>query len=124
MVKYRRALAQLLRSAGYEVLEEVAAGMESILAKKSKVHAVILDISINSEDGFAFCSWLRDNLRIPIVVLSADASREAGMRAIECGAKSYVVKPFPSEVVLRTIASVLSNSPLNPVKTPSPAKEG
>lgn len=111
MIKYRSALAQILRGAGYQVIEEVASGMAGLLAQKSRIDAVVMDVSINVDDGFTFCSWLHENLGVPIVVLSADASREAGLRALECGAKSYVVKPFTSEVVLRTIAGAMQPSP-------------
>jgi len=111
MIKYRSALAQILRGAGYQVIEEVASGMAGLLAQKSRADAAVLDISINVDDGFTFCAWLRDNLNVPIVVLSADPSREAGLRALDAGARSYVVKPFTSEVVLRTIAGLLQASP-------------
>lgn len=111
MIKYRSALALILRNAGYGVIEEVASGMTGLLAAKAKIDAVILDVSLNIDDGLTFCSWIRDNLGVPIMVLSADASREAGQRALECGAKAYVVKPFTSEVVLRTVSNVLAPLP-------------
>lgn len=111
MIKYRSALALILRNAGYGVIEEVASGMTGLLAAKAKIDAVILDVSLNIDDGLTFCAWIRDNLGVPIMVLSADASREAGQRALECGAKAYVVKPFTSEVVLRTVSNVLAPLP-------------
>lgn len=110
MLKYRTALASLLRATGHEVIEEVASGMVGLLARKDRIDLVILDVSINIDDGFVFCAWLRDNLRLPIIVLSADPSREAGLRALEHGAKAYVVKPFTSEVILRTVTGLLHPS--------------
>jgi len=107
MVQYRSALASILRNAAYQVVEEVASGMVGLLARKDRIDLVILDVSINLDDGFAFCAWLRDHLRLPIVVLSADASREAGHRALEHGAQAYVVKPFTAEGILRTVAGLL-----------------
>lgn len=111
MPKYRGALATILRSAGYVVIEELTSGMIGLMAQKGRIEVVILDVSIKIDDGFVFCSWLRDNLGAPIIVLSADASREAGMRALESGARAYVVKPFTAEVILRSVGNVLQPSP-------------
>lgn len=104
MPKYRLALATLLREAGYEVLEHGAAQAMALLSQNRKIDAVVLDVSLTDENQYQFLSWLTENTRAPVMVLSSDASKEAGLAAIQKGARAYVVKPFTRESILRTLA--------------------
>jgi CheY-like chemotaxis protein len=125
MLKYRQALAALLREAGYQVLEEQAAQAMQLLTENRKVDAVILDVGLSSPDEYQFVSWLCENTNSPVVVLSGDASKEAALAAVQKGARAYVVKPFTRDSMLRTIAGVFhaSADAVSTTKaTPPPAK--
>jgi len=123
MLKYRQALAALLREAGYQVLEEQAAQAMQLLTENRKVDAVILDVGLSSPDEYQFVSWLCENTNAPVVVLSGDASKEAALAAVQKGARAYVVKPFTRDSMLRTIAGVfhVSSPSIGTAQTP-PAK--
>ena len=110
MLKYRQALAALLREAGYKVVEEQAGQAMSLLDEGCKVDAVILDVGLATQDGYQFVSWLCENTHSPVVVLSGDASKEAALAAVQKGARAYVVKPFTRDSMLRTIASLFNHS--------------
>ena len=124
MVKYRQALAALLREANYEVLEYAAAQAMALLAENRRIDAVILDVGLSNSDSDEqqFLGWLAENTRAPIVVLSSDASKEAAMEAVNRGARAYVVKPFTRDSVLRTLASLFqaTSATLPPIKTQTP----
>ena len=121
MLKYRQALAALLREAGYQVLEEQAAQAMQLLTENRKVDAVILDVGLSSPDEYQFVSWLCENTNAPVVVLSGDASKEAALAAVQKGARAYVVKPFTRDSMLRTIAGVFhaSSPSLGTAKPPA-----
>ncbi len=106
MLKYRQALAALLREAGYEVLEYGAAQAMSLLTENRKIDAVIFDVGISNSDEDQFLSWLAENTRAPVMVLSSDASKEAAMGAVRKGARAYVVKPFTRDSILRTLTGL------------------
>jgi CheY-like chemotaxis protein len=110
MVKYRQALAALLREAGYQVLEETSGQAMMLLAENRKVDCVILDVGLASHDEFQFVSWLSENTNAPVVVLSGDASKESALSAVQKGARGYVVKPFTRDAMLRTLAGVFQAS--------------
>jgi DNA-binding response OmpR family regulator len=110
MLKYRQALAALLREAGYQVLEEQAAQAMALLSEHRKVDAVILDVGLSSPDEYQFVAWLCENTNSPIVVLSGDASKEAALAAVQKGARAYVVKPFTRDSMLRTVSGVFRDS--------------
>ncbi len=50
--------------------------------------------------------------RLPFVMISSAADREAVQRAIAAGAANFIVKPFASALVTRTVAKVLAAHPV------------
>jgi CheY-like chemotaxis protein len=73
---------------GVEALEEI---------KRERPSLVLLDVMMPGVDGWGVAEELAadDATReIPVVFLSARASREDHLRAQELGAVGYVVKPF------------------------------
>ena len=67
---------------------------------------LLLDLQMPSPDGFEVMSqlepWLSGTTRIPILVLTADSTRETRMRALSSGASDFLNKPLDTtEVVLR-----------------------
>ena len=110
MLKYRQALAALLREGGYQVLEETAAQAMPLLMEDRKVDCVILDVGLGTQDEYQFLGWLCENTISPCIVLSGDASKEAALQAVQKGARAYVVKPFTRDSMLRTLAGVFQHS--------------
>ncbi len=110
MLKYRQALAALMREAGYHVLEEQAAQAMALLTENRKVDCVILDVGLATSDEYQFVAWLCENTNSPVVVLSGDASKEAALAAVQKGARAYVVKPFTRDSMLRTVSGVFQHS--------------
>ena len=67
---------------------------------------LLLDLQMPSPDGFEVMTqlepWLTGTTRMPILVLTADGTRETKMRALSSGASDFLSKPFDTtEVVLR-----------------------
>ncbi len=110
MLKYRQALAALLREAGYQVLEETAAQAMTLLAENRRIDCAILDVGLATADEYQFVSWLAENSNAPVVVLSGDASKDAALAAVQKGARAYVVKPFTRDSMLRTLSGVFQAS--------------
>jgi class 3 adenylate cyclase len=67
---------------------------------------LLLDLHMPHRDGFAVMEELRphvpDDVYFPIIVLTADITREAKLRALSLGAADFLRKPFdPTEIGLR-----------------------
>ena len=67
---------------------------------------VLLDLHMPGRSGFDVLAEIRDLLEppesLPVVVLTADASRDARHRALSAGARDFVNKPIdPTELLLR-----------------------
>lgn len=72
----------------------------ALLAKLYDI--VILDLMLPGEDGLALCRELRNQSRLPVIMLTARGETTDRIVGLELGADDYVVKPFdPRELVAR-----------------------
>jgi signal transduction histidine kinase len=107
-----RLLERLLRQAGFAHLDATTNSREVI----SRVLAfepdlILLDLRMPHPDGFEIMAELTrqappQNYR-PILVLTADVTREATRRALEAGANDFLTKPFDYQEVLLRIRNLL-----------------
>ena len=103
-------LKAFLVDAGYTVLlaGDGVEGLEKF--HQHRPDLVLLDILLPGIDGFAVCKTLRQESRVPIIMLTAlddDASQIKGFDAM---ADDYITKPFSMPLVLRRIEAVLRRS--------------
>jgi DNA-binding response OmpR family regulator len=69
--------------------------------------AVVLDLMLPGLDGFALCQALRrDKIDTPVLVLSARDQVRDRVRALDCGADDYLVKPFAFEELLARLRAL------------------
>lgn len=94
-----------LTKAGYNVVT-AASGREALeCVQRHRPDLIILDLMLPDIDGFGVCEILRRSpatATIPIVILTAWATRDARHLGLELGALDYLTKPFsPKELVER-----------------------
>jgi DNA-binding response OmpR family regulator len=69
--------------------------------------AVVLDLMLPGLDGFDVCRQLRQQgLDTPILVISARDSVRDRVRALDCGADDYLIKPFAFEELLARLRAL------------------
>jgi CheY-like chemotaxis protein len=80
-------------------------------AKARSFDLVFLDILMPGMNGFQVLARLRaDDIELPVIVLSAVSQREAVTRAFQAGVKSYLIKPFkPDQILKKTLETLKAN---------------
>jgi len=71
---------------------------------------VLTDVMMAGLDGFGLLEKLRANpatATLPVILLSANASEEARLRALEAGADDFLVKPFHGRELLARVSGLL-----------------
>ncbi len=69
----------------------------------------ILDVNLPDGDGYEFCQWLRQQeLKNPIIFLTARTDEESVVRGFEEGANDYIRKPFSQKELIARIKNQLS----------------
>lgn len=95
--------------AGEGFLAEAVSGQQEALAwlEEKNCDLVLLDISLSDGNGFAVCSYVKQNTDIPVIFLTASGDEYSVVSGLDMGADDYISKPFrPRELVSR-INSVL-----------------
>ena len=73
---------------------------------------IVLDLHMPQLDGLAFLNTLREKQSaldfVPVLVLTADVTRDALRSALRAGANDYVVKPAHSDELLLRVHNLLS----------------
>ena len=106
----------LARQEGMKVVAECPSGAEALEALgKVRVDVMVLDLIMPQMDGFALMEEVRrQQLANPpqIIVVSALGRDDFIMRAVQLGARFYMVKPMLgySSFVMRLIMSGLSTT--------------
>jgi DNA-binding response OmpR family regulator len=103
----QRTLAYNLSREGYRALTagDGAAGLE--LARREKPDLVVLDLMLPVMSGFEVCRILRQEMNVPIIMLTARADETDKVVGLEMGADDYVTKPFGMREFIARIHALL-----------------
>ena len=91
----QKALTDILTQAGYKVVSALDGEIGLRLAKSEKPDLILLDIILPRLNGFEVLKKLKENpelKEIPVIVLTNLEKIEDVEKAIELGAKTYLVK--------------------------------
>lgn len=100
-------LAYNLNKQGYQVLT-AADGYQAIaLARKERPALLILDVMLPGIDGLEVCRILRQELTVPILMLTARAEEVDKVVGLEVGADDYMTKPFSMRELMARVKALL-----------------
>jgi len=80
-------------------------GLEYLV--KNHIDVIILDIMMPGMDGFQVLRKIRENLSIPVIMLTARGEITDRIVGLELGADDYLPKPFEPRELLARIQSIL-----------------
>lgn len=107
-----REYVRMLLSPRYNIIE-AANGEEGIRQAQTFVpDAIICDVMMPVMDGMECCSKIKEDIKtshIPVMMLTAYAGEEQRIKGYNCGADSYITKPFSSHLMLTRIDNLMKN---------------
>lgn len=114
----RRNLKSILKQLGYNVIAEASNGQEAVeLYKRLKPDVVTMDISMPVMDGIEAVNQIVQSYPdANIIMISALNQKEMVFRAIERGAKYYIIKPFKIDMVAKALEQVCNSTQRKPLK--------
>ena len=117
VVEDESKLASLIQRALREqgMLVDVSATGEDALwmAASTAYDAIVLDINLPGVDGFEVCRRLRaDEIRTPILMLTARDGVEDRIAGLDTGADDYVLKPFDFGELFARVRALARRGPV------------
>jgi len=108
-------LAKLLRLflLMHDFVPRMAANKDEVVGAlriPPKPDVVLLDVVLPDVDGFEVLTRLKQHpilKTIPVIMMTAKATREAVLKGLARGADGYITKPFDVDVISQSVKSVL-----------------
>jgi DNA-binding response OmpR family regulator len=103
----QETLAYNLKRQGYtvELAGDGQAGIEA--ARRTQPDLIVLDIMLPILDGFEVCRILRQDMNMPILMLTARDDEIDRVIGLEMGADDYLTKPFSMREFLARVKAQL-----------------
>ena len=103
----QETLAYNLERQGYEVIT-AGNGQEALnKARQTRPDLMVLDIMLPVMDGFEVCRIIRQEMTVPILMLTARDEEIDRVIGLEIGADDYITKPFSMREFLARVKAQL-----------------
>ncbi len=96
-----------LESAGFETKIVRDGTLVSSMIEEEKFDLILLDLMLPGKSGYEICREIRDQIDIPILMVTARRESVDKIRGLGLGADDYIEKPFdPAELLARVHANL------------------
>jgi len=109
----RRGLRSIVEEAGHEVVGEAADGLEALrLSEELEPDALVLDVAMPKLNGIDTAARTQKLATRPaVVILSMHSDESYIIRALEAGAKAYLLKDAADDDLLPALRAVAAGRP-------------
>ena len=107
----RKVIRDTLSKAGYTDIDEAVDGRDAV-EKYFQIHPdlVLMDITMPNMDGLEALKAIRSkDSNANVVMCSAMGQETMVVEAVQSGIKDFIVKPFKSDRLLKTVSNILGN---------------
>jgi two-component system cell cycle response regulator DivK len=108
----RQLMSDYLIYHGYDILA-LARGGDFVAAFESfQPQLILLDLKLPDVDGYALLEQIQQNptwQQVPVIIVSAYAFQKDQQRALDLGARRYIIKPIRLTALLAAIEEELSS---------------
>jgi CheY-like chemotaxis protein len=107
----RTLVARALKAFEVQILEAENGALGLETARRERPDLILLDVAMPVMDGLEVLRRLKSDpglKSIPVIMLTAEASRERVLDIIREGADYYILKPFDREALLAQVGKMIS----------------
>ncbi len=106
--RMRKLVKDFLRKKGFEVVE-AADGEEALdrFYEDKTISLIICDVMMPKLDGFEVVREIRQNSKIPIIMLTAKGEESDELVGFDLGVDEYISKPFSPKILVARVEAIL-----------------
>lgn len=111
--RMRKLVRDFLVREDYEVLE-AGDGEEAldIFYREKNISLLILDVMMPKLNGWEVCREIRENSKVPIIMLTAKSDESDELTGFDLGVDEYISKPFSPKILVARVNALLRRSGL------------
>ena len=106
--RMRKLVRDCLVRQDYEVLE-AGDGEEAldIFYREKDIALLILDVMMPKMNGWEVCREVRENSKVPIIMLTAKSDESDELMGFDLGVDEYISKPFSPKILVARVEAIL-----------------
>ena len=106
--RMRKLVRDFLVRHDYEVLE-AGDGEEAldIFYREKDIALLILDVMMPKMNGWEVCREVRENSKVPIIMLTAKSDESDELMGFDLGVDEYISKPFSPKILVARVEAIL-----------------
>lgn len=110
--RMRKLVKDFLMQKSYSVLE-AADGEEALKVfaeNKNKIGIILLDVMMPKLDGWSVLRQIRQDSKVPIIMLTARGEEQDELFGFELGVDEYISKPFSPKILVARVEAILKRT--------------
>ena len=110
--RMRKLIKDFLVAKGYSILEaeDGEKALEVFEDNKKKINLVILDVMMPKLDGWSVLRQIRQESKVPIIMLTARGEEQDELFGFELGVDEYISKPFSPKILVARVEAILKRT--------------
>ena len=95
----------------YLIQGENLSVLKSLLPEyKSKIDLILLDVMMPKLDGWSVLRQIRQDSKVPIIMLTARGEEQDELFGFELGVDEYIAKPFSPKILVARVEALLNRT--------------
>ena len=110
--RMRKLIKDFLAVKGYKILE-AGDGEEALSIfeeNEEKIKLVLLDVMMPKIDGWTVLRKIRQESKVPVIMLTARGEEQDELFGFELGVDEYISKPFSPKILVARIEAILKRT--------------
>ena len=110
--RMRKLIKDFLKVNGYSILEaeDGEKALEVFKENKSKIVLILLDVMMPKLDGWSVLRQIRQESKVPIIMLTARGEEQDELFGFELGVDEYISKPFSPKILVARVEAILKRT--------------
>ena len=115
-LRMRKLIKDFLKAKGFEILEaeDGEKALEVFSQNKNKINLILLDVMMPKLDEWCVLKQIRQESKVPIIMLTARGEEQDELFGFELGVDEYISKPFSPKILVARVEAILKRTNQDP----------
>ena len=110
--RMRKLIKDFLMAKGYNILEaeDGEKALQVFEENANKIELILLDVMMPKLDGWSVLRQIRQESKVPIIMLTARGEEQDELFGFELGVDEYISKPFSPKILVARVEAILKRT--------------